>query len=316
MFKLKKFLCPSLKKAKDKDRVIPKGWFDAYLDYDRYDIVCHWQINKSCNYRCEYCYLDDYDEKEQVKIRYQDYAEAFNKTNLRWHIRIDGGEPFFYDNFVELCVALTERHCISLNTNLSHNKNILKFSKQIDPQKVVQFKCSFHLGEVKKYGHLNQFIDSCKMLLQKHFNVLVTIVFYPPYIQEIIEIFKTFNENKIPVVGRVFNGTYGGKAYPKAYRRMDLNLLKTCLDPVDVYFLENGSSFVNDLCLAGQRFLLFHSDGSLQRCGNVDEYMGNIFKGDFNLNKEARTCPSHCCGCAYVGYLLTAKNARASESHE
>lgn len=305
MFKIRKYIYPLSRRVKNKNKVIPKGWFDSYLDYHRYDIVCHWKINKFCNYRCEYCYIDDYNGEENNKVNYKDYAEAFNKTNLTWHIRIDGGEPFFSNNFVELCHELTKRHFISLNTNLSHNKNILKFCERIDPKKVIQFKCSFHHGEIKKHNNFNQFIDNCKILLQRKFDIIVTIVCYPPYIQELTGIFEIFNENEIPVVGRVFNGRYGGKIYPKSYSKSQVNLFRRYLDPLDIYFLEKGYSFTTDLCLAGKRFLLFKNDGSLQRCGNVNERLGNIFEGEINLHKEIQPCPSPRCGCAYVGYLLT-----------
>ena len=108
----------------------------------KYDIFANWRINLLCNFRCEYCFYSVFivDRKKQTINTDDEYniekiVEGFNKTGLTWLVYISGGEPFLQPDFLELCRGLTEKHYISINTNLS-TRNIYDFAKHINPEKV------------------------------------------------------------------------------------------------------------------------------------------------------------------------------------
>lgn len=286
-------------------KLISKDWYEAYLDYDKYDIVCHWSINNFCNYRCEYCYITSYKDNNNVNLYdAQEFSDGFDNSNLVWHIRIDGGEPFFYPNFINLCAKLCNKHYISLNTNLSH-KNIYDFGNIIDAKKIITFKCSYHHREVKKFDYIDSFIEKYAFLKDKQFNVIVTVVFYPPYISEIKKQIDVFMQEGMTITGRVFRGLYNGRTYPDSYTQKEIIDIQEYLDPLDTYFLNEGTSFVGLPCLAGKRFVKVDNLGNIERCGDINQNLGNLFDRNIRLYKRSRPCTSKKCGCPYIGYLVT-----------
>ena len=78
-------------------------------------------IFSTCNYRCDYCFLSEERLGEKVKIVASpaEWRAAFDRTEQTWLLHITGGEPTHYPDFVELAELLTERHYLSLNSNLT-----------------------------------------------------------------------------------------------------------------------------------------------------------------------------------------------------
>lgn len=65
----------------------------------------------------------------------QKVLDGFERTGLTWLVHMSGGEPFYFPHFTELCQGLTEKHSISINTNLSH-RDVIHFARAVNPQKV------------------------------------------------------------------------------------------------------------------------------------------------------------------------------------
>lgn len=86
-----------------------------------HDVECDWNLLSTCNYRCAYCFHSPevLGSKLETFATPDEWRAAFDATGKRWLIHITGGEPTVYPDFLELCEALTQRHCISINTNLS-----------------------------------------------------------------------------------------------------------------------------------------------------------------------------------------------------
>jgi len=82
-----------------------------------------WQLNELCNFRCPYCFCGEEKLSREHpacgKYSPEHIADCFDRTGKTWQVHMSGGEPFLYPRFVELCMALTRSHYISMNTNLS-----------------------------------------------------------------------------------------------------------------------------------------------------------------------------------------------------
>ncbi len=80
-----------------------------------------WSIIKQCNFNCSYCFLccDPYRSIEPIDI--SKLTKNMNLLTDEWLFYITGGEPFLEKNIIEICQAITRRHYLSINTNLSLN---------------------------------------------------------------------------------------------------------------------------------------------------------------------------------------------------
>src|SRR6476619_7665059 len=99
-----------------------------------YDVEADFVLLTTCNFRCNYCFIPvaDLSIKLRVHATNEAWQEAFDATGKRWLIHLTGGEPFVYPNFVDLCARLSQRHFISINSNLAH-ASVERFASEIDP---------------------------------------------------------------------------------------------------------------------------------------------------------------------------------------
>src|SRR6188508_2535290 len=102
-----------------------------------YDREADWHLLNTCNYRCSYCFFDDaiLGDKLRRFAAPDEWRAAFDATGDTWLLHLTGGEPSVYPEFVSLCEALTARHFISLNSNLTRPA-FVEFSDRIDPSRV------------------------------------------------------------------------------------------------------------------------------------------------------------------------------------
>ena len=84
---------------------------------------------------------------------------------------MSGGEPFFHPDFIGLCKGLTEKHCISVNTNLS-NRLVYDFCKHIDCPEGFLCALLLHITERENQNLVNDFIEKVRVLEQAKRNVL------------------------------------------------------------------------------------------------------------------------------------------------
>lgn len=170
-----------------------------------HDIEVNWLINNFCNFDCIYCYPGS---KKNTFIGLKDIkkvVDGFSKTGLKWLIYISGGEPFLFPNFVELCEKLTENHIISINSNLSH-KDVFRFARFINPEKVRCFHCSLHIIEREKRNLVKDFIKKYKLLEAKGFYLYASYVLYPHLLNRFKKDYAYFKSKGIILRPKLFRG--------------------------------------------------------------------------------------------------------------
>ena len=122
----------------------------------KYDLEADWTLLGTCNYRCGYCFLSP--ETLGAKLRTfaspENWKRAFDATGYTWLIHMTGGEPSLYPGFVDLCAGLTERHFISVNSNLTH-ASIESFAKRIKPARTSFINAGLHLEERDRRMQIN-----------------------------------------------------------------------------------------------------------------------------------------------------------------
>lgn len=173
------------------------------------DIEVNWLLNIYCNYECRYCYCRGINKKKAFRglPDTQKIIDAFNNAGLKWLIYMSGGEPFFYPNFIELCQGLTQKHIISLNTNLSHKK-VYEFADTIDPESMRCVHASVHIEELEKLGLVDDFIKKYKYLESKGFYIFASYVMHPLLVDRFERDYEYFKQAGIILRPKLFRGPY------------------------------------------------------------------------------------------------------------
>src|SRR4030095_11442248 len=109
--------------------------------------------------------------KVQVHATPAEWRTAFDRTGKTWLLHLTGGEPSHYPGFAELCAALTGRHIISLNTNLT-GPSLLDFAGQIDPARVRFINAGLHPAERARRDGLPVFLRHAEALLARGFPLM------------------------------------------------------------------------------------------------------------------------------------------------
>ena len=158
-----------------------------------FDIIADWALNTYCNFSCPYCYVPMKDRRNLARrgTDAQRIIDSFNNSGKIWLVHMSGGEPFFHPDFIDLCQGLTEKHYISINTNLSR-QSVYAFSEKIDPERVSFVHCSLHITERDNQKALADFIGKVKALEHAGFTVQVTQVMWPPIVHRFKDLFDFF----------------------------------------------------------------------------------------------------------------------------
>lgn len=313
------------------------------------DIEIHWQVCLTCNFRCEYCFHGKNQSNAFAGIQdTQKIIDGFNRLGLNCQINISGGEPFSYRNFVGLCKQLTERHHISVNTNLSY-PNVYQFADEIDPAKVIFLNCSVNIAERERLGLMDDYIAKLHYLKDKGFASHVTYVMYPTFIKRFEQDYAFFKSHGIILRPKVFRGHFYPwfiphswkirqlkkkltGPYPMAYSRREKRKLRVWIERseqeagkayagdskewhgrnvnlgLDRYLLGKESSFKGRVCLAGKNFVKMNSQGDVYRCHNSEKFLGNLFEGTVKLSQYPQKCEWDKCLCPYLGYTYVVDN--------
>ena len=295
----------------------------------KYDIMADWTLNRFCNFSCPYCYVPI---KHRRDITYkgnniQRIINSFNNSGKTWLIHMSGGEPFFQHDFVELCESLTQKHYITINTNLSR-QSVYTFCEKLDPGRVTFVHCSLHVTERDNQVLLFDFVDKVKALERSGFAVYVTQVMWPPIVNHFKRLFNFFETKGILVRPKVFRGNYRWKGYPLHYTRAEKDTILTFMKLVadadrespktkghinpdlDILWIDGYVSFTGAPCSAGSKFVKVDFDGTIRRCQSDRTNLGNIYRGDFKFFEDERLCRAKICCCPYYGFTF------ASGKHE
>lgn len=281
-----------------------------------YDIEADWILLDLCNYNCSYCLTP-----EQFKgipiTKYgsiDDWCRAFSATKKTWLLRVTGGEPTLYPEFVELCLQLSKDNLILLNSNLS-TPVIDTFAEVMCPTRVPFINAAVHPIE-RGAKNLPKFISRVINLMNKGFLVLPSILMSPDTFSNYNTIISYFKPYGITPIPKVMRGTFNGKKYPEAYTELEKHAFLRYLSEselvwkpifdglpeVPTYDIFADKIFINGIpdyrgraCLVGNKFVKILPDGGVRDCTTFGSNLGNLLEGTLTLREEEHICVSSEC---------------------
>jgi MoaA/NifB/PqqE/SkfB family radical SAM enzyme len=280
-----------------------------------YDFEFDWKLLNTCNYRCPYCFFppEELGEKLKTYATVEEWRDAFAALRLTCMLHITGGEPTLYPNFVDLCAALTGRHYISLNTNLTH-RSLAAFAQTVDPARVSFINASFHLEEREQRSDYESFLRHTGLLRAQGFPVLISLVATPGALARFEEAIEIVRPTGLAIIPKTFRGTFKGRNYPdgytKAERRRFRQFNAVARQAYAAIFQRNGEwptidmlhddehveiepTFRGISCEAGRLFVRLDPNGDVFRCAN--DHLGNILKGTFTPKRRPAVCDTSYC---------------------
>lgn len=280
-----------------------------------YEIEADWQLLNTCNYRCPYCFFtsDILGEKISTHASPTQWQSAFDATGYVWLLHITGGEPGVYPLFGELSEALTRRHFISINSNLS--RPFQSFAERVDPARVSFINGGFHLEERERRSDNVAFLKNADLLQSKGFPLLVSIVATPNVLARFQEAADLLAKVGIVPIPKVLRGMHEGRRFPEAYTAIDrarfrarADIARKFYEPmlskaperpsIDMFsdddLLDGEPSFAGRSCDAGHRFVRINPTGDVIRCGGPTMY-GNVLAGTFKRAKGPKPCNTQHC---------------------
>jgi MoaA/NifB/PqqE/SkfB family radical SAM enzyme len=281
----------------------------------RHDIEGDWLLFSTCNYRCDYCFLPDraLGAKVEVKATPAEWRAAFDRTGKIWQLHITGGEPTHYPDFVALCAALTERHTISLNSNLT-GPAILAFAERIAPARVSFINAGLHPAERARRNGLEVFLRHGEALKRRGFPLMVTVVATPEVLHRFDEVAAQLSSIGVVPFPKMMQGKQERGLYPDSYTEEERALFRMhslaaerasplfaaererpSIDPpLGRQYLDQSPDYRGRLCSAGQEFVMVRPDGEVHRCGR-GKPMGNLLDGTVRFKNKAKPCDrGHC----------------------
>jgi MoaA/NifB/PqqE/SkfB family radical SAM enzyme len=283
-----------------------------YIDPQHDGPMMSWMLNQRCNFTCEYCfYAKEFLAVENPKVGKnspEHIAKQFDETGQEWYIYLNGGEPFLYPKFIDLCEQLTRNHYLSINTNLS-TSNCLDFAEHINPEKIYSIEASLHIQEREQRNGLKKYLKNFLKLQSNGFPIQVVYVTYPDLFDQIETDIKMLKSEGVKIINlKVFRGYYKSKYYPEAYSESQRAIIaKHALDKNEINILDQSLSYFGKKCDAGFDFFQMDPEGDVRRCSSSAKSYGNFFTGTFKADKFARACPFHVCSCPYEGMNRTSE---------
>lgn len=281
-----------------------------------FDIEADWTLNLLCNYNCRYCFSRSSREHRLVgRLSPDEYADFFDSTGKTWLLHLTGGEPFIHRDFIRLCRALTARHYISVNSNLS-SPRVPEFAAAVDPSRVSYLHCGVHVEERDRKNGWKRLAGNLSALRERGFPLFASLVMTPDTLAHFERTAQLFAEIDIPLIPKALRGWYRGRWYPQAYtgaerdqfrhlsgriremawfsRRLPFRNNPTVNPLIDAEYLDGFPEFGGMLCAAGRLMVSIGYDGRVFRCGERT-LLGNIFERRLTLFSEDRPCDDHYC---------------------
>ncbi len=295
----------------------------------RYDVEADWQLLNTCNYRCDYCFFSPAVLGEKLR-RYASPAEwrgAFDATGLTWLLHMTGGEPTIYPGFADLCALLTERHFISLNSNLTQSA-LGRFASIVDPARVSFINAGWHDDERQARGGMAVFLQNATVLLERNFPLLVSVVATPAVLADMQAVAARVAALGIAPFPKLLRGVYKGLVYPGAYTAGEREIFRTFAQRAqegnaarmaawpggisidlrqDEAMLDGIPDFTGRNCGAGQKFVKIEIDGEAFRCSSKTP-LGNVLNGTLQLRPAASPCDTDYCPYFCLKYTAPTPN--------
>lgn len=277
----------------------------------------YWQLNEMCNFSCPYCVWRvvernwTAEHQDGGRCDPERIAECFDATGHRWQITLTGGEPFLYRDFVALAQALTRRHIISVNTNLS-TSNVVDFARTVSPDRVHAIYANLHPLERERLpGSVPEFLGRVHLLQDRGFKVTLVYVAYPPLIARMLQDKEQFEAQGVRRFSiRTFRGRYQGRLYPESLTENERRRIrKHAVSRYEPDTVDGKLQFWGKMCVSGHRAFRMDSAGNLTRCNTVTRRYGNLLDGSSHFDERPRPCPVRKCECPYQGLRFASEES-------
>ncbi|MFI5349831.1 MAG: radical SAM protein [Elusimicrobiota bacterium] len=273
-------------------------------------LAATWELALLCNYRCPYCFVHWHEPEIgmfHLGISPNDWVAFWERMHSRYggfHITIAGGEPFVYPGFLDMIKHVSKWHRLAVNTNLSFDPK--HFIGVVIPDRIT-LSASFH----PHYETLEIFIPRILALRSAGYDIITTVVAYPPYFEKLPQFKQAFEKAAIPYSFQPFQGKIGAKEYPRDYTDSERIFLfgESVMKSEAMALPMKATSPLGRPCAAGQRRFRVTSNGDVIRCAPALVLdlppLGSIKDPDLQLFPEARPCPAEACHCPEeFSYLL------------
>lgn len=283
-----------------------KSFAEEYLSENE-DVII-WCINRKCNFNCKYCHFASNEQETQFDVG--TIKNSFNRDNKKWHIVVTGGEPLLKNDIIDIFEALSEKHTLFVNTNLSLSENKLRELVDRVHTHKVGMNIAIHVEEREKIDKaFTEFLKKIEILKSAGVLFFVSYVFYPPLIHRVDEDFKFFKSHGIDKLTlKPFFGLYNDMMYPKAYNETEREYLnKYYLPEYDLGDNAPATTFKGNVCFAGQRTFYINEHGIARRCENSTETYGNFFDKSFTPDKNPKLCNEEASLCPYQCLIYAKK---------
>ncbi|MBI3547463.1 MAG: radical SAM protein [Elusimicrobia bacterium] len=310
----------------DKDRIIPAKQTER--------VFLTWTIHHSCNYRCSYCFVTTGYRDVFMNNTYpglEKWIEVWERVYKLYGsciIKLAGGEPFTYPNFMELLEHLTRHHFLDFSSNLYWD--VEEFVRRI-PGNSARIEPSYH---PEFCPSKEEFAEKCLALKKHGFMGSVHMVGYPTLIDKVIEAKAYFESRGLNGVILPFRGAYKDKQYPDAYSDDEKLKLKIAIgaapapnapekkaEPMseekkhiqdvnkryfDWYVGKENNLKESEVrwCLHGAYYGKIQPNGDVLRCctpttpeKHKELIIGNILDPNFKLLEGAKQCDISPCFC-------------------
>lgn len=317
----------TLPKIVDMNQVIPAPRTER--------VFLTWTIHHSCNYRCSYCFITTgYRDifKDNIYPGTRKWMDVWARVYDLYGsciVKIAGGEPFTYPDFMDLCVHMGERHFLDFSSNLFWDTD--EFCRRM-PKKSCRIEPSYHPEFTPDRA---EFGRKCLKLKEHGFMGSVHLVGYPPLLDAVIEAKEYFESLGLGAVILPFRGSVGEKKYPESYTDEEKTKLKIAVGMqekpkeapkteskveekhaqhlkdvnkryFDWYVGKENNLKENEIrwCLHGSTYGKIQPNGDVLRCctpvspeKRKDLVIGNILDENFKLIDGAKPCDVSPCFC-------------------
>jgi MoaA/NifB/PqqE/SkfB family radical SAM enzyme len=216
---------------------------------------------------------------------------ALEKTGKIFRITFTGGgEPFLLPNIVEAALALSEKHYVAFNTNLT-SPHVKDLAAAIDPARMLVHG-SLHIKELERKKLFRRYIENYQFCQQRGIEIYSIEVAHPNLTSEVEHYREMLGVEGIEFKFVPFKGEYEGRWYPAAYTEEEAKAFGLWERAAKgAQFNQKGS-----LCNAGYNVVVAGPDGIINPCYDIRENQGNMF-GTIRLQPEVRRCPVDVCSC-------------------
>ncbi|MFV0422407.1 radical SAM protein [Oleidesulfovibrio sp.] len=257
-------------------------------------------MTRRCNFTCHYCYFPHDNRPITETLPVTSLISFLQEAGGEWLVGLTGGEPFIYPNFVNMCEALTERHLIGIDSNLSVTPVIRRFAERIDPARVHDIYAALHIEERERRDGVQAFIKNYHTLAEKGFTIKVNYVVHPQLAERFLRDREFYARHGVPLTPRPFKGHYEGKRYPESYG----SLAKAIFAEHPEAGKKTVFNFHGVPCHGGYTFLRMEPDGTILRCPGDKKVLGNIIAGSVQRENGPTPCRMHRCPCQGVEHII------------